>query len=387
NAYLALLAINGPSGKTLQQATEEVRSFLNQKIAETGVDYLSGLEYNNLIGNDNDKSWQNTYDLCNSRTAKNCMEQMHEELSGKPISNARLAEQISRYENLIEFNDYKGVTQLDINTPFGPYGTLLNIKRIYLSDAFVNQSSEQYLGVVIKDLLFWRMILKKGHLLITNMVTIATLSDDINSLSVAIKQSRLTVVQLNQLQGKINPLSVNEIDLGRTFEFEFKYGMSMIGPEEAESSIGLTEWVDFFQPQATHNLNYLHITKPLKKVTALNTAEFYQYLESDQPAEGFASPVKWSPSMLYNPVGKILVGYATPAYTDYIARVHDLNGMFYLLKLQIEIALNPDRAVEQVITNSEYTNPYTLKPMAYNSESHSIYFECMDKTSGCELDL
>ncbi|MCF6262872.1 MAG: hypothetical protein L3J24_04720, partial [Xanthomonadales bacterium] len=42
NAYLALLAINGPSGKTLQQATEEVRSFLNQKIAETGVDYLSG---------------------------------------------------------------------------------------------------------------------------------------------------------------------------------------------------------------------------------------------------------------------------------------------------------------------------------------------------------
>ncbi|MCF6226847.1 MAG: hypothetical protein L3J22_11190 [Xanthomonadales bacterium] len=317
------------------------------------------------------------------------MEQMHEELSGKPISDVRLVEQISRYEKLIEFNDYKEVTQLDINTPIGPYGTLLNIKRIYLSNAFVNQSSEQYLGVVIKDLLFWRMVLKKGHLLITNMVTIATLSDDINSLSIAIKQSRLTVVQLNQLQGKINPLSVNEIDLGRTFEFEFKYGMNMFmfGPEEAESSIDLTEWVDFFQPQATHNFKYLHITKSLKKVAALNTAEFYQYLESDQPAEDFASPVKWSPSMLYNPVGKILVGIAIPAYTDYIARVHDLNGMFYLLKLQIEIALNPDRAVEQVITNSQYSNPYTLKPMAYNSESHSIYFECKDKTSSCELDL
>ena len=100
NAYPALLAINGPSGKTLQQTTKEVRDFLNQKIAETDVDYLSDLEFNKLIGNENDKSWQNTYDLCNSRTAKNCMEQMHEELSGKPISDARLVEQISRYEKI-----------------------------------------------------------------------------------------------------------------------------------------------------------------------------------------------------------------------------------------------------------------------------------------------
>ncbi|VAW44047.1 hypothetical protein MNBD_GAMMA02-600, partial [hydrothermal vent metagenome] len=144
---------------------------------------------------------------------------------------------------------------------------------------------------------------------------------------------------------------------------------------------------DFFQPQATHNFNYLHTTKPLKKVSALNTAEFYQYLESDQPAEDFAPPVKWLPSMLYNPVGKILISYAIPAYTDYIARVHDLNGMFYLLKLQIEIALNPNRPVEQVITSSKYTNPYTLEPMSYNQDTHSIYFKCLDKTSSCELDL
>ena len=78
---------------------------------------------------------------------------------------------------------------------------------------------------------------------------------------------------------------------------------------------------------------------------------------------------------------------AMPAYKDYIGRVHDLNGMFYLLKLQIEIALNPEKAVAQVIVQSQYSNPYTLEPMQYNSATHSIYFECMDKTSVCELGL
>ena len=92
--------------------------------------------------------------------------------------------------------------------------------------------------------------------------------------------------------------------------------------------------------------------------------------------------------MLYNPTGKLLVGYTVGAgYTDYIGRVYDLNGMFHLLKLQIEIALNPDQPVEQVISQSQYTNPYTLKPMSYNQDAHSIYFTCMDKTSVCELDL
>ena len=110
-------------------------------------------------------------------------------------------------------------------------------------------------------------------------------------------------------------------------------------------------------------------------------------IETIQFKDDLITPTPWTPRFLYNFSGKVMIGQAIPAYNDYIGRIHDLNGMFHLLKLQIEIALKPETPVEQVIKHSQYSNPYTLKPMSYNKESHSIYFQCMDKTSVCELNL
>ena len=386
NAYPALIAINGPSGKTLKQTSEEVRIFLNQKIKQTGVDYLSEQEFNELLGKDHDKSWQKIYGSCRSRTDKKCMQKMYETLKTNPVNNFRLREQFTKYEELIEYKGINEAKQIDVDMPLLHLGVSTEINRVYLSDMLINQSNDTYLLFALKNLKFWRMVLKNGHLIITKMVSVASSFDSIHSLSEAIRQNQLSRFQLNKLQTDIKILSQDEINLGNTLEFEFKYAMKLFDLGVSDGTNGsLDEWL--YQPQATHNTRYLYETKPLKKFSALSTAEFYQYMNSDQKEKDFSSPVSWSPSMLYNPSGKLLLSYSIPAYTDYIARIHDLNGMFYLLKLQIEIALKPNQAVKQVIASSQYTNPYTLKPMEYNQETHSIYFECMDKTSVCELDL
>jgi len=386
NAYPMFLAINGPSAKNLNQVTTEIRTFLNLKIKQSGVDYLSEQEFDDLLGKDHDKSWLNTHHLCGSRTEKKCMEQIYRNLKGRPISNARLIKQITKYEKLIEFNDFKEGTQLKLDTPLIPYSALMGIKRIYLSDILINQPSDHYLGAATKDMRFWLMVMKKSHLLITNMVAIASIRDNISNFSVAIKNNHLSLFQLNKLQANIKPLGHGDTDLGKTFESELRYSMVWF---DASTAKKIGSFFDnlFFQPHATHNTRYLHETKPLKKVAALSAAGFFRYIESDQKNQDFVSPVNWSPSMLYNPTGKFLVGYAMPPYTDYIARGHDLNGMINLLKLQIEITLKPNQPVKKVITHSQYNNPYTLKPMSYNKDTHSIYFQCMDKTSVCELDL
>lgn len=387
NAYPALIAINGPSGKTLKDTSNEVREFLNYKIKTTGIDYLSHEEMDSLIGKNHDKSWQNSYDSCNSRTNKNCMEKLHADLLELPINDERLIAQLARYEAFIQYQDFKESTQLDLTAPIGPYAPLINIKRLFLADSYINHSSEIYIGRVLQDMRFWRMVLSKGHLLITEMIAIATLSDDINSLSEAIKQGALDSEQLNKLQGLITVLSKDETNFRRVFEFEFKFGLHLLDEAEQTDNLGSAFDRLFYQPNATHNLNYNFNTKPMKKMAALNAYEFYNYTASEQFQQDFKSPVGWSPTILYNPLGKFLMTVAMPAYKDYIGRMHDLNGLFYLLKLQIEIALNQDKAVKQVIANSKYTNPFTLEPMSYNSESHSIGFDCVDKTSICELDL
>jgi hypothetical protein len=174
--------------------------------------------------------------------------------------------------------------------------------------------------------------------------------------------------------------------MGITFEFEFKYGAKMFDEMYDKGEFYSDPSILLYQHHATNNMYYIYTVKALKKISAMNTVEFYQYVKGGFE-EGFKTPFNWSPSTLYNPMGKLLINYSIPAYSDYIARAHDLNGMLYLLKLQIEIALNNDRPIEQVISQSQYTNPYTLKPMSYNQDSHSIYFECMDKSSSCELDL
>ena len=71
-----------------------------------------------------------------------------------------------------------------------------------------------------------------------------------------------------------------------------------------------------------------------------------------------------------------------------MARIHDLDGMLALLRLKIEIKLNPETAAAKVIASSKERNPYTQQPMGYDAEGQRIYFVCADRTSDvCELSL
>ncbi len=393
NAYPALIAINGPSGKTLKQATQEVREFLNHKIQTTGIDYLTYEESDELLGKGHDKSWQNIYHSCNSRADRNCMEQLYNELQDRPIMDARLIEQLSRYNAFIEYPDYKEATQLKFDSPLPSYGALLKLKRIYLANLYANQDLHVYLDQVIKDLKFWRMVLKNSKYLLTKMIAVATIYDDIHSLSAAIRRGHLGAEELEGLLNNMYTLNAAEMDLSQVFEYELKTGIEWYETAESADDLGkvFSLWNMFnglfYQPKATVNFNYLNTTEPLKNLSLLNAEKFYQLVNVEQWAKDFSPTIRWTPSMLYNYVGKVLVSYSKPAYKDYIGRVHDLNGMFYLLLLQTEIALQPDQPVEQLINQSKYTNPYTLEPMLYNKPSHSIYFKCMDKTSSCELSL
>lgn len=387
NAYPAILALSSAQGPSLKQATKTIREHLNQQIAENGLDYLNQEDYQRLIGSGHDKSLQNIYYNCKSRTEKNCMASLIEDVSKNPISDERLIAQLKRYADLIKMTAYQDATQIDINAPYVAFGSIQQLKRLFLADAYINHSTDEYLKTWQQDMNFWRMVLADNHILITQMIAIASVFNSIDSLSTSINQGALSPQQLSELQRQIKTLSKKELDMGTTFDYEFKYGMCFF--EQAEATGGIGNFIEnlFYQPQATTNLNYEFVTRPLKQVSALSSVEFYQHVTGANKEVKFSSPFNWSPTTLYNPLGKQLISYAIPAYNDYIARVHDLNGMMYLLKLQIEIAMSPNRSVEQVIAQSKYTNPYTLEPMDYNSETHSIYFECLDKYSVCELSL
>lgn len=387
NAYSAILALSSKPGPSLEQASQIIRDHLNQQIATNGKDYLTQEAYQQLVGKSHEDSWKSLYYSCKSRTEKNCMESLIDDLKGKSINDPRLREQLKRYADLIDMKAYKGATQLDINSPYVGIGSTQQLKRIFLADAYINQSSDVYLQYWGQDFKFWRMVLAESHLLITRMLSIASVTNSVDSLSTAIRQGALSPQQLIQIQRQIKPLSKSELDMGTTFEYEFKYGVSWFDAAEHQGGIGNLIENALYQPKATQNLNYEYITKRLIQVSALDSKGFYLQVTGKDPVVKFTKPFNWSPTTLYNPVGKQLIGYAIPAYNDYISRAHDLNGMISLLKLQIEITVKPNQKIENIIQSSQHTNPYTGDPMMYNKDTNSIYFECLDPHSSCELVL
>ncbi|TDR19435.1 hypothetical protein C8D91_1991 [Marinicella litoralis] len=386
NAYPALLAINGP-GTDLKISADKVRTMLNLKISQMGLDYFDQQEYDQHIRNDLDVTWQEKYPSCHSRRERACMSKVFTAVREQPIVDERLTTQLQKYHDLIALDEYSEATQLDIQAPLIAFGPVMALKRIFLANSYISDNSQDFLSDVIDDMNYWHMMLNKGHLLITKMVAVASITDGLRGLSEAIKAHHFSPVQLIELQNNINRLNLQEVAIGRVFEFEFKYGIKVFEAAESSGEMKYFGLFDFFQLNATHNMAYQLTAVPMKHLSKLDSSGFYQYLNSDEFGQEFEHPFSWSPASLYNPTGKVLMSYTVPAYTDYLARIHDLGGMIVLLKLQIELALNQEKPVKNVVLNSEFLNPYTSEPMSYNAATDSIYFTCLDKTSVCELGL
>ncbi len=388
NAYPALVAIHAAPGIDFHSANKTIRDFLNQKIQSTGLDYLSDDEHQALLGSGHDDHWRNLYTPCNSRVKPSCMNVLFDEFNTQPVEDVRLLEQLQRYRKLIKLTDFSDATQLGLLSPLPRYSLPLSLQRLYMAHMFSTTDSTVFIEAVLQDMRFWRMVLNKSHLLLTKMVAVSAYRTGISSLSAAIRRQHFGSAQLLRLQKQIKGLHAEEANFMQTFDFEMKFSMSMFDAVEQEGGIGfgMSQWFDFFQLNATHNDSYEYTAAPLKALAALNAKDFHLYMKSDQ-AQQRQQPFNWSPSDLYNPSGKVLIGYALPAYGDYIGRIHDLNGMIHLLQLQIELALTTDQPVHQVIKHSAWTNPFTNEPMSYNDQSQMIHFTCVSLASSCELAL
>ena len=387
NAYPALLAINGDRSD-FNQASQEIRQLLNKNIRQSGRDFLNATEYDLYHNKTADESWQNDYPTCNSRRDRGCMADLLEQIKNQPITNQRLKSQLDKYHALIQLQHFNESTQVDLNAPLVSFGPIIALKRLYLANSFATDSTDEFIRNFNQDMRFWRMLLADGHHMITKMVAVATLHNSIDALSKAIDDEVFTDQQLMKLHAALPRLSPAEADMQKVFDFEFKHSISFYEAAEQQGDSRVLKLFDFFQPHATQNLAYRVSLKPLRDMAVLSADGFYAKSNSGEWHDHPENQFSWSPTSLYNPVGKILVGTAMPAYSDYVARIHDLEGMLALLKLKMEVKLSPDKPVAAIIETSEQVNPYTGEPMSYDAAKQKIHFSCVDKTANvCEISL
>lgn len=385
NAYPALIALSYYPEASYQSATQKIRQQLNDNITEQGYDYLNHQDEKQLEKHKLDTQQLKVLTRCHTRKEKNCVAKYVTNLTNQPITSPQSQIVLDRYRALIEYPNYQEATQLKFDSPIPAYSPLLSAQRVLLLNEWLDYRTD-FIPLLSKDLTFWRMILQDNNLLITKMIAIAAIHNDIQILAYAIQSGDLSKNQLFNIQPHINLLNQKERDFLKTIEFEIKYAMSTFYSafNETIDFIDRRFYQPLYQPEATINQYYLANIKLAKELNNLESPSFYDAYQAD---EWPYKPEFKSPISLYNPSGKLLIKYSVGNYQDYFARVHDLNAMLVLLNLRIELALNNDQNIASVVNNSKHKNPYTNQPFNYDSEAQTIGFDCLDKTSVCEIAL
>ncbi len=165
----------------------------------------------------------------------------------------------------------------------------------------------------------------------------------------------------------------------------------MVSNFEEEGNFQSGSW--FFQPNSTINTYHQYFTAPLINMPKLSVREFYNRIKPDATGQSdccfreFENMVSFSPASLYNIGGKMLLSTSPFGAQDYIARVHDLNGVISLVGLQLQLKDVSEETIGDRISRSNITNPYTREPMIYDKENNWAGFECLNEDSFCKIRL
>lgn len=380
NAYYALFGMQAAADKEMQQVGIQLITRYLQNRDQHQRDELAEKEIQEIAGGKGfDEVWLKQYKPCNSRQEQSCLAKMLAQLNSKPMTDTRFEVVLRRYQQLIEMQQYQELRNASAGTPLPQFGLALKIAQIHLAQVSSDNNPMTFLTALGSDMRFWRRVLIQGDSIISKMIATAALRNDLQYLSEFMQSKTFTKLQKSLIQELLVTLNSDELNIaeailgeGRVFASEFNH---------AEKN-WLTRMA--FQNNATLNLNYFYAIKPnveLAKLSSIRLAKALAQVRFDNQ-----SPLTWSPSSLYNFIGKALVATAHPLMQDYIARVHDLNGMILLVQLQLSLKETPKDAIESTVKHSPIRNPYTNEAMQWNQTEATLQFACLASKSICRIN-
>jgi hypothetical protein len=134
-----------------------------------------------------------------------------------------------------------------------------------------------------------------------------------------------------------------------------------------------------YQPQATIN-EYAVRYMDIAKATEIEYKDFETSLSNLELRgnEGFWS--HWRFNAIYNPMGKFLMSMSPPNFSQYPARVADIEGVrrATLAAFELRAASVPSDDVAEALKKSEHRNPYNNEPFEWDAEAKAIVFKGLE---------
>jgi len=389
NAYFALMGISAAAGNNISQTGLQLSKRYIQN-RERGDDALNSDDYQEIleVGQEIDKQWQQHYDNCSSRKEYGCLAKLSAQLQTTPIYGARLSLMLQRYDSIVQMTNYQNISHITHGTPMLKYGIILNVSNLKLAGLYNSATINQFLSQIVIEMKFWKMLLTDGSMIIDKMVAVAAIRNNLSYLSEFMLAHELSEQQKIVINSLLTPLNQTELDISESFISESRTIFQQI---TAISSTFFDVKFMLLQPNASKNIFYQYFTEPMINLNKMKLAEFVKFLQSDnnnQRRMEVESLLSFAPDSLYNYNGKTFIStnYCLNCQ-DYIARMHDLNNMINLLKLQLSLKAHHHTTMVQAVLNSEIINPYTDKAYDFDSASNWLQFDCLDPSSKCRIKL
>lgn len=305
---------------------------------------------------------------------------------------AMFAGDLARYEALVSSRRFEEVLDypFGLESDFPSYASLARAQRAYLLRAALDFEAgrvEKAMAALEREFAWQRLFLRESRLLVSKMVAARNYWRDLMFVRSLLETGSAKLApELPRLQKMLRPLDEAVQSLSRVAETEFGFvGAAYSGISPNKDDIRqIVGWYVFgtallYQPKATMNHAYRYYSKLGDVVLA---APAHRVLsESKAFSESWHDLPWWR--YIYNPVGKMLMSVAMPAWEDYPLRMHDLDALNRLVALRVELLVSKATAsqiAERVAASDRrFHDPYSRNPMTWDGERKCLYFEARSR--------
>jgi hypothetical protein len=293
------------------------------------------------------------------------------------------------YQQLKSYTLYQYPLNSEVDSPITDFVPITQAARVVLMEIAVDiaypSTQANAMARLHSESVYWRKVLRQSENLIEKMIAVNMVTQHTHLASEIIllypQAASRHAALLAQVTTPLNPSELSmQWPLQSEFSFVAKTILQLRNPIKGDEtkSRNLKSNANFvtsifLKPQATVNLEY---EKFQRSITAqsLNAKELLVHQSNlAQPS----SPYEFRNILkLNNIIGLILSSVATPDYTDFMLRIHDLDARLRLAEVHRQIVLNRIAApqIAQFINElgSQFWDPYTQAPIAWQADSQTL---------------
>lgn len=380
NAYFFLIGLRAPPDRDPGEFGHECVTRLI-KTSESGKE-TSALFISGKTGCTDEKPWLAWADIsaisC-ERQEESCFSHYQKQRTAikQVAENNKLL--LQRYERLLAMEYFDDASYANLLTTSLFLDPVRELYSAVSATKLQEGDAEAFIQRTANQIRFYRMISRGNGSFLSKLVSMVYINGSVSLASDAVRENpRLAEKYEGLLLSVTQPFSVSERGLESAMVAELKSLASTLSPQRYEEELSFYDKLlspFYYKYNATLNRFY----RDLPGWRDLSQLSTEQYLASEKAALARVEE-PWHDGylhMIYNPMGKTLLGLSGPTYAKFPRRAIDLDGRLRLVSLQIQIAAQqiPESEIPAFLKHADpkFSDPYTGQPMQWD-KSRGLYF-------------